>query len=148
MVGGFGGLRKKLDLELCVRPPVLQASQIHMKNKGTSGHKVLQHHSIQQQSGQCFLGVGRHQVIDLLVLFILHSINANHSRRGAERVLKVKVRAGQIQEALLQKTFRGYAQVMRGYFPSILALAQSLLRSPDPCVVPFGGHVPTLIHCL
>uniref|UniRef100_A0A8C7G7X6 FA complementation group D2 n=1 Tax=Oncorhynchus kisutch TaxID=8019 RepID=A0A8C7G7X6_ONCKI len=60
-------------------------------------------------------------------------------RRGAERVLKVKVRAGQIQEALLQKTFRGY--VMRGYFPSILALAQSLLRSPDPCVVPFGGHM-------
>lgn len=30
---------------------------------------------------------------------------------------------------------------MRGYFPSILALAQSLLRSPDPCVVPFGGHM-------
>uniref|UniRef100_A0A8C7G732 FA complementation group D2 n=1 Tax=Oncorhynchus kisutch TaxID=8019 RepID=A0A8C7G732_ONCKI len=28
-----------------------------------------------------------------------------------------------------------------GYFPSILALAQSLLRSPDPCVVPFGGHM-------
>uniref|UniRef100_A0AAZ3SDG4 FA complementation group D2 n=1 Tax=Oncorhynchus tshawytscha TaxID=74940 RepID=A0AAZ3SDG4_ONCTS len=27
------------------------------------------------------------------------------------------------------------------YFPSILALAQSLLRSPDPCVVPFGGHM-------
>uniref|UniRef100_A0A8C7V2H1 FA complementation group D2 n=1 Tax=Oncorhynchus mykiss TaxID=8022 RepID=A0A8C7V2H1_ONCMY len=80
-----------------------------------------------------------HKVIDLLVLFILHSTNANHSRRGAERVLKVKVRAGQIQEALLQKTFRGY--VMRGYFPSILALAQSLLRSPDPCVVPFGGHM-------
>lgn len=32
-------------------------------------------------------------------------------------------------------------KVMRGYFPSILALAQSLLRSPDPCVVPFGGHM-------
>jgi len=31
-------------------------------------------------------------------------------------------------------------QVLRGYFPSILALAQSLLRSPDPSmVVPFGG---------
>lgn len=32
-------------------------------------------------------------------------------------------------------------QVMRGYFPSILALAQSLLRSPDPSMVPFGGHM-------
>lgn len=32
-------------------------------------------------------------------------------------------------------------QVMRSYFPSILALAQSLLRSLDLCVVPFGGHM-------
>lgn len=32
-------------------------------------------------------------------------------------------------------------QVMRGYFPSILALAQGLLRSPDCCVVPCGGHL-------
>lgn len=51
------------------------------------------------------------QVVDLLVLFILHSTNANHSRRGAERVLKVKVRKGLIQENLLQKTFKGHAQV-------------------------------------
>lgn len=32
-------------------------------------------------------------------------------------------------------------QVMRGYFPSILSLAQGLLRSTDCCVVPFGGHI-------
>lgn len=32
-------------------------------------------------------------------------------------------------------------QVMRVYFPSILALAQSVLRSPDPCVVSFGGNM-------
>lgn len=51
------------------------------------------------------------QVIDLLVLYILHCTNANHSRRGAERVLKAKVRTGMIQEALLQRTFRDYAQV-------------------------------------
>lgn len=124
--------------------------------------------------------------MDLLVLFILHSTNANQSRRGAERVLKLKVRTGLIQETLLQKTFRDFAQVgllailiierekrqqlnilhihyaktvhlhyfnngtissmlflqvMRGYFSSILALAQSLLRSPDPCMVAFGGHM-------
>lgn len=51
------------------------------------------------------------QVIDLLVLYILHSTNANQSRRGVERVLKAKVRTGMIQEALLQRTFRDYAQV-------------------------------------
>lgn len=32
-------------------------------------------------------------------------------------------------------------QVLRGYFSSILALAQSLLRSPDPGLVAFGGHM-------
>ncbi|XP_029948588.1 Fanconi anemia group D2 protein isoform X2 [Salarias fasciatus] len=82
-----------------------------------------------------------HRVIDLLVLFILHSTNANQSRRAAERLLKAKVRTGLIQEALLQKTFRDFAQVMRGQFPSILALSQSLLRSPDPCVAPFGAQM-------
>lgn len=49
--------------------------------------------------------------MDLLVLFILHSTNANQSRRGAERLLKLKVRAGLMQEALLQRTFRDFAQV-------------------------------------
>uniref|UniRef100_A0A8C7G6K9 FA complementation group D2 n=1 Tax=Oncorhynchus kisutch TaxID=8019 RepID=A0A8C7G6K9_ONCKI len=148
-------LRKKLELELCVLPPVLQASQSRMKSKGTTDSSqdsvalvldgIKSAVRFQKSTSEAWLKVGRignsTSVIDLLVLFILHSTNANHSRRGAERVLKVKVRAGQIQEALLQKTFRGYAQVMRGYFPSILALAQSLLRSPDPCVVPFGGHM-------
>uniref|UniRef100_A0A674C052 FA complementation group D2 n=1 Tax=Salmo trutta TaxID=8032 RepID=A0A674C052_SALTR len=159
-------LRKKLELELCVLPPVLQASQSRMKNKGTTESSNTSASSSSQDSVALVLdGIKSavrfqkttseawlkaienvdtaedHKVIDLLVLFILHSTNANHSRRGVERVLKVKVRAGQIQEALLQKTFRGYAQVMRGYFPSILALAQSLLRSPDPCVVPIGGHM-------
>lgn len=32
-------------------------------------------------------------------------------------------------------------QVLRAYFPSILALAQTVLRSPDPCMVPFGGNM-------
>lgn len=47
----------------------------------------------------------------MLVLLILHYTNANQSRRGAERVLKAKVRGGLIHEALLNKTFRDYAQV-------------------------------------
>lgn len=55
------------------------------------------------------------QVIDLLVLYILHSTNANQSRRGAERVLKAKVKTGMIQEALLQRTYKDYAQVTPAY---------------------------------
>uniref|UniRef100_A0A3B3Q1U1 FA complementation group D2 n=1 Tax=Paramormyrops kingsleyae TaxID=1676925 RepID=A0A3B3Q1U1_9TELE len=82
-----------------------------------------------------------HKVIDLLVLFILHTTNANHSRRGAEKLLRIKVREGHIREALLQRTFRGHGQVMRSFFPSILSLAQILLRSPETCVVSFGGSL-------
>lgn len=32
-------------------------------------------------------------------------------------------------------------QVIRAYFPSIISLAQSLLRSPDPSVVTFGSQM-------
>ncbi|KAM8913890.1 Fanconi anemia group D2 protein isoform 2-T6 [Spinachia spinachia] len=159
-------LRKKLELEQCVLPLVLQASQSLIKSKGSAGSASAPSAGSSQDSVTLILdGIKSavrfqktiseawlkaiesvdeeedHKVLDLLVLFILHSTNANQSRRGAERVLKVKVRSGFIQEVLLQRTFRDYAQVMRGYFPSILALAQSLLRSPDPCVVPFGGHM-------
>uniref|UniRef100_A0A3Q3XCR8 Uncharacterized protein n=1 Tax=Mola mola TaxID=94237 RepID=A0A3Q3XCR8_MOLML len=155
-------LRKKLELEQCVLPPALQASKNSISPTVTSvsvagssqdsvaltldGIKSAVR--FQKTISEAWLKavesvkeVEDHKVIDLLVLFILHSTNANQSRRGAERVLKVKVKTGLIQESLLQRTFRDYAQVMRGYFPSILALAQSVLRSHDPCVVPFGGHM-------
>uniref|UniRef100_A0A673AR16 FA complementation group D2 n=1 Tax=Sphaeramia orbicularis TaxID=375764 RepID=A0A673AR16_9TELE len=156
-------LRKKLELELCVLPPGLQASQSHIMSKGktvsTNSPATGRQDSVtltldgiktavrfQKTISEAWIKaiesveeVEDHKVIDLLVLFILHTTNANQSRRAAERVLKAKVRNGQIQESLLQKTFRDY--VMRGYFPSILALAQCLLRSPDPSVVPFGGHM-------
>uniref|UniRef100_A0A3Q2QE73 FA complementation group D2 n=1 Tax=Fundulus heteroclitus TaxID=8078 RepID=A0A3Q2QE73_FUNHE len=156
-------LRKKLELEQCVLPPALQASQ--SQRAGFASATALVSKRFQDSVAlilDCIKSAVRfqktiseawfkaiesvdevenHKVLDLLLLFILHCTNANQSRRGAERVLKLKVRSGLIPEALLQKTFRGYSQVMRGYFPSILALAQSLLRSPDPCVVPFGGHM-------
>uniref|UniRef100_A0A672Q6K7 Fanconi anemia group D2 protein-like n=1 Tax=Sinocyclocheilus grahami TaxID=75366 RepID=A0A672Q6K7_SINGR len=160
-----GDMAKEL-LEQCVLPAVLQASQSRMKSKAMSGSSRVPSCNNGQDSVALVLEVIKsairfqktiseawlkaienvdesddYKVVDLLVLFILHSTNANHSRRGAERVLKVKVRKGLIQENLLQKTFKGHAQVMRGYFPSILALAQGLLRSPDCFVVPFGGHM-------
>ncbi|XP_068172389.1 Fanconi anemia group D2 protein isoform X2 [Antennarius striatus] len=159
-------LHKKLELEQCILPSVLQASQSRLKNKRPGGSPSTPAAGSNQDSITLLLdGIKSavrfqkaiseawlkaiesvdeaedHKVIDLLVLFILHSTNANQSRRGAERLLKVKLRNGLIQEALLQKTFRDYTQVMRGYFPSVLALALTLLRSPDPCVVPFGGHM-------
>ncbi|CAG06801.1 unnamed protein product, partial [Tetraodon nigroviridis] len=159
-------LRKKLELEQCVLPPVLLASQSRIRRGGSPTSdparsagssqdnitlildaiksSVRFHKTISEawlKAIESVTEVEDHKVIDLLVLYILHCTNANQSRRGAERVLKAKVRTGMIQEALLQRTFRDYAQVMRVYFPSILALAQSVLRSPDPCVVSFGGNM-------
>lgn len=158
-------LRKKLELEQCVLSSVLQASQSHDKSKKNRGSSSVPACSskdsvalvleviksavrFQKTISEAWLKAIEnvteqedHKVVDVLVLLILHSTNANQSRRGAERVLKAKVRGGLIHEALLNKTFRDYAQVMRGYFPSILSLAQGLLRSTDCCVVPFGGHI-------
>ncbi|XP_061689919.1 Fanconi anemia group D2 protein isoform X2 [Syngnathoides biaculeatus] len=159
-------LRKKLELEDCVLPPVMQASQSRLKSRGsttfnlttaTTGSQdvitlivdaIKSAVRFQKTISEAWLKaiesveeVEDHKVIDLLVLFILHSTNANQSRRGAEKLLKIKVRSGLISEPLLQKTFKDNKQVLQGYFFSILALAQSLLRSSDPCVVPFAGHM-------
>ncbi|KPP77782.1 Fanconi anemia group D2 protein-like, partial [Scleropages formosus] len=147
-------LRKKLELEFCVSPALTQASQQCVKANRTKGNSKFTSSSDNQGCVGLVLDTIKSavrfqktiseawlKVTDLLVLFILHTVNANHSRRGAERVLRIKVRGGQIRETLLQRTFRGYADVMRNYFPSILSLAQGLLRSPDPCVVPFGAHM-------
>uniref|UniRef100_A0AAR2LJ47 FA complementation group D2 n=1 Tax=Pygocentrus nattereri TaxID=42514 RepID=A0AAR2LJ47_PYGNA len=127
-------LRKKLELEQCVVMSVSLVIKSAVRFQKTISEAWLK---VSRSFTAYFFGC----VVDVLVLLILHSTNANQSRRGAERVLRAKVRAGLIQESLLNKTFKGYAQVMRGYFPSILALAQGLLRSPDCCVVPFGGHM-------
>lgn len=61
-----------------------------------------------------------------------HSIDATHSTLVAERRRLCGFNG---------RWSNPSAQVMRGYFPSILALAQSLLRSPDPCMVPFAGRM-------
>ncbi|CAL8335444.1 unnamed protein product [Lota lota] len=150
-------LRKKLELDQWVLSPVLRGSQSRLKGRAQAPSQdsvalvldgIKSAVRFQKSLSEAWLKAIEnvieaedHKVIDVLVLIILHATNANHSRRGAEKLLKVKVRAGQIQDDLLHKTFKGYAQVMRGYFPSIRSLAQSLLRSPDPCVVPFGGHM-------
>uniref|UniRef100_A0A3B3DEB8 FA complementation group D2 n=1 Tax=Oryzias melastigma TaxID=30732 RepID=A0A3B3DEB8_ORYME len=136
-------LRRNLELEQCVLPPVIQASQTLLKTKRAAVSQdsitlvldaIKSAVRFQKTISEAWL-----KVIDLLMLLILHSTNANQSRRGAERMLKLKVRSGLIQEPLLHRTFRDY--VVRGYFSSVLALAQSLLRSPDPGLVAFGGHM-------
>ncbi|XP_039629383.1 Fanconi anemia group D2 protein [Polypterus senegalus] len=157
-------LRKKLDLESCILPSQLQTSQGRENRKGPVRSSLK---SLSSNNGDCVTLVldvikssirfqktisdawikaienvdsaAEHKVIDLLVLLILHVVNANNSRRGAEKVLRNKVRGGQIRESLLRAAVRDHAVVVRAYFPSILSLAQSLLCSADPSTVTFGS---------
>uniref|UniRef100_A0A8C9W8I8 FA complementation group D2 n=1 Tax=Scleropages formosus TaxID=113540 RepID=A0A8C9W8I8_SCLFO len=135
-------LRKKLELEFCVSPALTQASQnskftSSSDNQGCVGlvlDTIKSAVRFQKTISEAWL-----KVSTCCLLLSISTFTQMLYRRGAERVLRIKVRGGQIRETLLQRTFRGY--VMRNYFPSILSLAQGLLRSPDPCVVPFGAHM-------
>ncbi|XP_059165217.1 Fanconi anemia group D2 protein-like [Physella acuta] len=74
-------------------------------------------------------------VIDVFVLLILHWLN---NKKTVESVVRNKIRSGVITEVLLSKAFTSFTMVMRDYFPSILSVAQSLLRSPEPSVCYIG----------
>ncbi|XP_021343216.1 Fanconi anemia group D2 protein-like [Mizuhopecten yessoensis] len=78
---------------------------------------------------------GDHKVIDIFILLILHSTNR---KKPVESLFRNKIRAGGFTEVLVQAAFGAHSQVMRDYFPSILSLAEALLRSPEPAVVYFA----------
>uniref|UniRef100_A0A4W4HSZ0 FA complementation group D2 n=1 Tax=Electrophorus electricus TaxID=8005 RepID=A0A4W4HSZ0_ELEEL len=109
-------LHKKLNLEQCMLSSVLQASQ-----NGFIKDSVA------------------------LVLEVIKSA-VRFQKTISEAWLKAvenvhETEDHKVQIFILDHLHLSFSQVIRGYFPSILALAQSLLRSPDCCVVPFGGHM-------
>ncbi|KAJ1109394.1 hypothetical protein NDU88_006755 [Pleurodeles waltl] len=158
-------LRKKLDLESCILPQQVQASQIKMKSRMKAGSSV--NHTISSSHQDCITllldvikaavrfqkttaeawtkaienieSVADHKVMDLIVLLILYSTNTNNNKKQVERVLRKKIRLGCIQGQLLQSLFKNHSLVLRDYFPSILSLAQTLLRSADQSAVSFGS---------
>lgn len=75
---------------------------------------------------------GDHKVMDIFILLILHTTSR---KKPVESIFRNKIRAGGFTEVLIQAAFGAHAQVMRDYFPSILSLAEVLLRSPEPAVV-------------
>ncbi|XP_069142684.1 Fanconi anemia group D2 protein-like [Argopecten irradians] len=75
---------------------------------------------------------GDHKVIDIFILLILHSTNR---KKPVISLFRNKIRSGAFTEVLVQAAFGAHSQVMRDYFPSILSLAEVLLRSPEPAVV-------------
>uniref|UniRef100_A0A2R8ZUY8 FA complementation group D2 n=1 Tax=Pan paniscus TaxID=9597 RepID=A0A2R8ZUY8_PANPA len=109
-------LREKLDLQHCVLPSRLQASQVKLKSKGRASSS-----GNQESSGQsCIIllfdvikSAIRYEktiseawikVFDLVMLFIIYSTNTQ-TKKYIERVLRNKIRSGCIQEQLLQSTF-------------------------------------------
>ncbi|KAI0237248.1 Fanconi anemia group D2 protein [Lamellibrachia satsuma] len=79
-----------------------------------------------------------HRVIDLVVLFILHVTNY---KKPVESLFRNKIRASHFTEGLLQTTFSSHTQVVHEYFPAVLSLAETLLRSPEPVISHFASAI-------
>ncbi|XP_044772401.1 Fanconi anemia group D2 protein isoform X3 [Neomonachus schauinslandi] len=154
-------LREKLDLQHCILPSRLQASQSKLKNKGQSSS------GNQENSGQdCVIlffdviksavryekiiseawikaiestaSVSEHKTFDVAMLLIIYSTNTQ-TKKYIERVLRNKIRSGCFQEQLLQSAFYIHYLVLKDICPSILSLAQSLLHSLDQSIILFGS---------
>ncbi|XP_051874536.1 Fanconi anemia group D2 protein [Pristis pectinata] len=157
-------LRRNLELESCVLPSQLQMGQDKqnqnvMRTLGSrenSGYDcvaimfdvIKAAVRFQKVTAEAWIkaiesvdSAAEHKVIDLLVLLILHTAGASNSKKQVEKLLRSKIRLGHIRDQLLQVAFRSHALVVREYFPSVLSLAQTLLRSPDISVVSFGSQM-------
>ncbi|XP_032697475.1 Fanconi anemia group D2 protein isoform X2 [Lontra canadensis] len=143
-------LREKLDLQHCILPSRLQASQSKLKNKGQQSSSGNQ----ENNSQDCVIllfdvirsAVRYEKIIseawiktfDLAMLLIIYSTNTQ-TKKYIERVLRNKIRSGYFQEQLLQSTFYIHDLVLKDICPSILSLAQCLLHSLDQSIILFGS---------
>ncbi|XP_068414401.1 Fanconi anemia group D2 protein isoform X4 [Eschrichtius robustus] len=122
-------LRENLDLQHCILPSWLQASQSKLKNKGQTSSSGNQENSGQDcvillfdviksavryekivseawiKAIENTTSVSEHkQILDLAMLFIIYSTNTQ-TKKYIERVLRNKIRSGCFEEQLLQSTF-------------------------------------------
>ncbi|XP_011368967.1 Fanconi anemia group D2 protein [Pteropus vampyrus] len=155
-------LREKLDLQHCILPSRLHASQSKMKNKGQTRSSGNQENSGQDCVFLLFdviksavryektiseawikaiertAPMSEHKIFDLTMLLIIYSTNTQ-TKKCIERVLRNKIRSGCFQEELLQSTFYIHYFVLKDFCPSILSLAQNLLHSLDQSIILFGS---------
>ncbi|XP_022247832.1 Fanconi anemia group D2 protein-like [Limulus polyphemus] len=78
-----------------------------------------------------------HKPLDLLLLILLHSLELR--RKPVESLLRNKIRAGNFTEVLLQVTFGSHSEVLEEYSPSVLNIAEVLLKSLEPIISYFGS---------
>ncbi|KAM5315181.1 Fanconi anemia group D2 protein [Glossophaga mutica] len=155
-------LREILDLQHCILPSLLQASQSRLKNKGRTSSSGNQENSSEDCGFLLFDVIksavryektiseawikaiehtdpeSEHKTFDLVMLLIIYSTNTQ-TKKYIERVLRNKIRSGCFQEQLLYSTFYIHYLVLKDVFPSILSLAQNLLHSLDPSIILFGS---------
>ncbi|ELU05814.1 hypothetical protein CAPTEDRAFT_219308, partial [Capitella teleta] len=77
-------------------------------------------------------------VLDLLVLFVMHSINW---KKPTESLIRNKIRSGDLTSLLFLETASQHTQVTQDYFPAVLRIAEILLRSPEPNINLFACDV-------
>uniref|UniRef100_A0A803VTS7 FA complementation group D2 n=1 Tax=Ficedula albicollis TaxID=59894 RepID=A0A803VTS7_FICAL len=155
-------LRKSLDLSSCVLPLQIHSSQKKVKSQVQASSSLSQVTTsqncvkllfdviklsvrFQKDVSEAWIkaienstSVSDHKVLDLIVLLLIHSTNTRN-RKQAEKVLKSKIRLGCMPEQLMQNAFQNHSTVIKDFFPSILALAQTFLHSAHPAVVSFGS---------
>ncbi|GFR73984.1 fanconi anemia group D2 protein [Elysia marginata] len=76
------------------------------------------------------------KMLDVPVIFILHWLER---RKLVESLVRNKIRNSVLTEQHLEKAFSNHTQIVRDYFPSILALAQTLVRSSEPRICLIGA---------
>ncbi|KAI8384781.1 Fanconi anaemia protein FANCD2 [Radiomyces spectabilis] len=70
---------------------------------------------------------GAHKIIDVLVLFILHSMTS--MKKKAEQIFRKKIINRAITAQLIQLTLTNHGDALTGYWNTILSLSDSVLRS-------------------
>ncbi|NXP89491.1 FACD2 protein, partial [Passerina amoena] len=154
-------LRKSLDLSSCVLPLQIHSSQ-KIKSQVQASSSLSQVTTsqncvkllfdviklavrFQKDVSEAWIkaienstSVSDHKVLDLIVLLLIHSTNTRN-RKQTEKVLRSKIRLGCMPEQLMQNAFQNHSTVIKDFFPSILALAQTFLHSAHPAVVSFGS---------
>uniref|UniRef100_A0A8C3KYE7 FA complementation group D2 n=1 Tax=Calidris pygmaea TaxID=425635 RepID=A0A8C3KYE7_9CHAR len=155
-------LRKSLDLSSCVLPLQILSSQKKLKSQVQASSSMSQVTTsqncvkllfdviklavrFQKDVSEAWIkaienstSVSDHKVLDLIVLLLIHSTNTKN-RKQTEKVLKSKIRLGCMPEELMKNAFQNHSMVIKDFFPSILALAQTFLHSAHPAIVSFGS---------
>uniref|UniRef100_A0A8C6JVY1 Uncharacterized protein n=1 Tax=Melopsittacus undulatus TaxID=13146 RepID=A0A8C6JVY1_MELUD len=157
-------LRKNLDLSSCDLPLKILSSQKKAKSQVQASSSMSQVTTsqncvkllfdviklavrFQKEVSEAWIkaienstSVSDHKVLDLMILLLIHSTNTKY-RKQAEKLLKNKIQLGCMPEQLMQNAFQNHSlvSVIKDFFPSILAIAQTFLHSGHPAVVSFGS---------